>query len=63
MARKGMWWKNIWWEAKTEQPCEDADKIFVDPDLRESVELCRLAGIPESEILHNLEEIDKYFTE
>ena len=30
--------------------------------LRESIELARACGVPEEKILHNVKEIDEYFT-
>ena len=47
-----------------EEPDEDDFVNFDDEDdLEESVERARENGVPEEEILHNVDEVDNYFTE
>lgn len=35
---------------------------MMDKRLKESIELCRSVGVPEDKILHNMEEINDFFT-
>ena len=38
------------------------DKVQItEEDLRESIENARKAGVPEDQILHNIEEVDEFF--
>jgi len=47
-----------------EEPDDDDFDDFEDiDDLDESVERARDNGVPEEEILHNVDEVDNYFTE
>lgn len=48
-------------ELLKDQIQEYLNRIPVDPELKESVELCRSIGIEESRILHTKEEGDRFF--
>jgi len=35
---------------------------MINKRLKESIELCRSVGVPEDKILHNMDEINNFFT-